>query len=117
MVTRRNSCTCVYATARNTASVRHGAEMGGYVKQMCEHCTAQKHDVWPCQHCLRSPRRYRVTAPWITSAPFPDLVNVWADITPWTLDANAESAEHLRRHLRDCGLAEGGDCLITQIGG
>lgn len=35
-------CTCVYATSRNTASVRKGYEMGGYVKELCDTCKAKR---------------------------------------------------------------------------
>lgn len=31
-------CKCVYATAKNTAAVRNGSEMGGYLKAECEAC-------------------------------------------------------------------------------
>ena len=33
-------CTCVYATAKNTDSVRKGFEMGGYLKHECDACKA-----------------------------------------------------------------------------
>lgn len=32
------ACTCVYATAENSESVRKGYEMGGYLKQQCDEC-------------------------------------------------------------------------------
>ncbi|MDT4837740.1 hypothetical protein FQZ97_714800 [compost metagenome] len=35
-------CTCVYATSANTASVRSGHEMGGYLKKECEVCKAER---------------------------------------------------------------------------
>lgn len=31
----KKACGCIYATSANTASVRKGYEMGGYVKQFC----------------------------------------------------------------------------------
>jgi len=37
-----SKCTCVYATAENTASVRKGYEMGGYVKETCAYCASFK---------------------------------------------------------------------------
>lgn len=35
-------CHCVYATAKNTPSVRSGHELGGYVKEECEYCKQRK---------------------------------------------------------------------------
>jgi hypothetical protein len=32
------ACHCIYATAQNTASVRSGHEMGGYLKRECNPC-------------------------------------------------------------------------------
>jgi len=37
-MTDKSKCTCVYATAANTRSVRLGYEMGGYLKKECDHC-------------------------------------------------------------------------------
>lgn len=39
-----SKCTCVYATAQNTESVRKGYEMGGYVKEVCDYCTGSAAD-------------------------------------------------------------------------
>lgn len=33
-----SKCSCVYATAENTESVRKGFEVGGYVKETCIYC-------------------------------------------------------------------------------
>lgn len=33
-------CACVYATEKNTASVRSGFEMGGYILHECDECQA-----------------------------------------------------------------------------
>lgn len=38
MTSNENGCTCKYATAENTASVRNGYEMGGYVTELCDYC-------------------------------------------------------------------------------
>ncbi len=37
-----HECTCVYATAKNTAAVRNGSEMGGYLKTECEACRQRR---------------------------------------------------------------------------
>lgn len=37
-----SKCTCVYATASNTESVRLGYEMGGYLKHECEACKSDR---------------------------------------------------------------------------
>lgn len=34
------TCTCTYATAANTKSVRDGFEMGGYLLRECDECRA-----------------------------------------------------------------------------
>lgn len=39
---RQGRCECVYATAENTASVRMGYDVGGYVKKECEHCRTRR---------------------------------------------------------------------------
>lgn len=41
----RVPCTCVYATSKNTESVRKGYEMGGYIKQECAACKAGTSDM------------------------------------------------------------------------
>jgi hypothetical protein len=38
----REACSCVYATNKNTASVRAGHEMGGYIKEECTACNGKK---------------------------------------------------------------------------
>lgn len=40
-MTKPKDCTCVYATAANTPSVRDGVEMGGYLKEECAACKAK----------------------------------------------------------------------------
>jgi hypothetical protein len=35
-------CNCVYATSKNTASVRSGHEMGGYLKVECDACKIER---------------------------------------------------------------------------
>lgn len=37
-----HECTCVYATAKNTAAVRNGSEMGGYLKAECAACQQRR---------------------------------------------------------------------------
>ncbi|OEC59482.1 hypothetical protein [Pseudomonas sp. ENNP23] len=37
-----HECTCVYATAKNTAAVRNGSEMGGYLKAECVACQQRR---------------------------------------------------------------------------
>ncbi|MWK59859.1 hypothetical protein GO594_28075, partial [Pseudomonas otitidis] len=37
-----HECTCVYATAANTAAVRNGSEMGGYLKAECAACQQRR---------------------------------------------------------------------------
>jgi hypothetical protein len=39
---RKNGCSCVYATSRNTTSVREGWEMGGYLKKECDQCRNER---------------------------------------------------------------------------
>lgn len=36
------TCKCVYATAENTPAVASGHEMGGYVKEECAECKAER---------------------------------------------------------------------------
>lgn len=31
----KRKCGCVYADSKNTPAVRHGLEMGGYLKEAC----------------------------------------------------------------------------------
>lgn len=41
---KAHECACVYATAKNTAAVRNGFEIGGYLKAECEACQQRRHD-------------------------------------------------------------------------
>ena len=59
-------CTCVYATAENTAAVRQGFEAGGYLKHKCAACiaqeaetTAKRREMKPCPWCGEMPGEYR----------------------------------------------------------
>jgi hypothetical protein len=63
-------CGCVYATADNEPAVRHGIEMGGYVKKFCTR-HAPAHNV---EAPLREPKRK-------FSAPFPSSCAVYTGAT------------------------------------
>lgn len=51
------SCTCVYATSKNTPSVRNGFEVGGYLKEKCAACAQQPGVVLPERMTLGAARR------------------------------------------------------------
>lgn len=36
------ACSCIYATAKNSLSVRSGHEMGGYLMEECAECKAER---------------------------------------------------------------------------
>lgn len=48
-ISKVDKCTCVYATARNTPSVASGYEMGGYVKEECDHCRRPESATTPAE--------------------------------------------------------------------
>jgi hypothetical protein len=42
-------CKCVYATSRNSAAVRSGHEMGGYLLIECEACAKSRAKAAGCE--------------------------------------------------------------------